>query len=90
MFAGCTSLVTLILGADFFKVKSLNTPLDFSSLANWSSESAIPSLVTNSYDRTSNGLSTLEIKLHPNVYAYLTDEHKATLTTKGYTVVSVE
>ena len=54
MFSGCSSLVTLTLGADFFKVKSLDTPLDFSSLANWSSESAIPSLVTNSYDRTAN------------------------------------
>jgi surface protein len=90
MFAGCTSLTSLTLGSNFFKMQSLYDGISFSSLANWSSESAIQSLVTNSYDRTSNGLSTLEIKLHPNVYAYLTDEHKATLTTKGYTVVSVE
>ena len=88
MFYNCISLVTLTLGADFFKVKSLDTPLDFSSLANWSSESAIPSLVTNSYDRTANGLANITLKLHTNTYAHLTDEHKATLTSKGYNVVS--
>ena len=53
-------------------------------------DSFIQSVVINSYDRATNGLPTLEVKLHSTVYAYLTDEHKATLTTKGYTVTSVD
>lgn len=46
-------------------------------------------VVVNSYDRATIGLPNLEIVLHPNVYAYLTDEHKATLTAKGYIVTPV-
>ena len=33
-------------------------------------------------------MPTLEVKLHSDVYAHLTDEHKATLTSKGYIVPS--
>lgn len=88
MFDGCTQLATLTLGQNFFKVKRLSAAVDFSSLANWSAESAIQSLVTNSYDRTANRLEALSLKLHANTYAYLTDEHKATMAAKGYDVVT--
>lgn len=86
MFKGCTSLTSLSLGEGFFKTQSV-TEVDFSDLGNWSQGSFIQSVVTNSYDRKSNGLSTLEIKLHPIVYDYLTDEHKETMAAKGYDVV---
>jgi hypothetical protein len=90
MFANCFGLETLTLGQNFFKVRSIDSFISFIELSKWSAESAISSLVTNSYDRTANGLANITLKLHANTYAYLTDEHKATLTTKGYTVVSVE
>ena len=86
MFDGCINLITLTLGPNFFKMNSLGNDVDFSSLANWSAESAISSLVTNSYDRTTNGLVNLTLKLHANTYAYLTDDHKATMTAKGYVI----
>lgn len=86
MFYGCTSLTSLTLGSNFFKMQSLYDGISFSSLANWSEETAIPSLVTNSYDRTSNGLPNISIKLHANTYAYMTDEHKATMEAKGYVI----
>jgi surface protein len=89
MFTGCYNITQLSLGEGFFKKQSV-TEVDFSDLENWSQDSFIQSVVTNSYDRTANGLANLTLKLHANTYAYLTDEHKATLTTKGYTVVSVE
>ena len=88
MFYGCSNLAELSLGEGFFKA-GLVTEVDFSDLENWSQNSFIQSVVTNSYDRATNRLPTLEIRLHSTVYAYLTDEHKATLTTKGYTVTSV-
>jgi hypothetical protein len=87
MFYNCKNITLLSLGEGFFKTQSV-TEIDFSYLERWEEASFVQSVVTNSYDRATNGLSTLEIKLHSNVYAYLTDEHKATLTTKGYTVVS--
>ena len=89
MLTGCFSLEELTLGEGFFKTPYV-TSINLGDLSNWTQDSFIQSVVVNSYDRATNGLPTLEIKLHPNVYAYLTDEHKATLTTKGYTVVSVE
>ena len=87
MFEECNNLTYLTLGEGFFK--SSATEIDFSYLLNWNEDSFIGSVVTNSYDRATNGLPNLEIVLHPNIYAYLTDEHKATLTAKGYIVTSV-
>ena len=87
MFNGCVNITTLSLGEGFFKTKSV-TEVDFSDLGNWSQGSFIQSVITNSYDRTSNGLQNITINLHANTYAYLTDEHKASLTAKGYNVVS--
>lgn len=78
----------LTLGSKFFKTPFV-TSIDFSDNENWYESYFIDSIITNSYDRATNGLPTLEIKLHPNVYAYLTDEHKATLTSKGYVITPV-
>lgn len=89
MLTGCSSLEELSLGEGFFKTPYV-TSVNLGDLSNWAQDSFIQSVVVNSYDRATIGLPNLEIVLHPNVYAYLTDEHKATLTTKGYTVVSVE
>ena len=86
IFANCDNIAQLSLGEGFFKTSKV-TEVDFSDLENWSQNSFIQSVVTNSYDRTANGLSNITIYLHANTYAYLTDEHKASLTAKGYDVV---
>lgn len=85
MFDGCTSLNSLILGPNFFKTSAV-TIIDFSFCGKWKNETVITSLVTNSYDRAAAGLNTLTLKLHANTKAALTDEQKATITSKGYTI----
>ena len=85
MFQICPSLTNLILGPKFFKTSAV-TSIDFSSCSNWTNETVVTSLVTNSYDRAAAGLNTLTIKLHANTKAALTDEQKATITSKGYTI----
>ena len=87
MLTWCSSLEELMLGEGFFKTPYV-TSINLGDLSNWAQDSFIQSVVVNSYDRALYGLSTLEIVLHPNVYAYLTDEHKATLTAKGYTITT--
>jgi surface protein len=88
MLTGCSSLEKLTLGEGFFKTPHV-TSINLGDLSNWTQDSFIQSVVMNSYDRATNGLPNLEIVLHPNVYAYLTDEHKATLTSKGYVITPV-
>ena len=85
MFDGCTALTSLLLGANFFKTSAV-TAIDFSSCSKWTNDTVVTSLVTNSYDRAAAGLNTLTIKLHANTKAALTDEQKATITNKGYTI----
>ena len=84
-FRGLSSLTNLLLGQNFFKTSSV-TIIDFSSCSKWTNETVVTSLVTNSYDRSAAGLNTLTLKLHANTKAALTDEQKATITTKGYTI----
>lgn len=84
-FYGCYALTSLLLGPNFFKT-SVVTSIDFSSCPKWTNDTVITSLVTNSYDRAAAGLNTLTIKLHANTKAALTDEQKATITNKGYTI----
>ena len=79
------SLTSLLLGPNFFKTASV-TAIDFSLCPKWTNETVVTSLVTNSYDRAAAGLNTLTIKLHANTKAALTDEQKATITNKGYTI----
>lgn len=85
MFSGCYSITSLLLGQNFFKTSAV-TIIDFSSCSKWTNETVVTSLVTNSYDRAAAGLNTLTIKLHANTKEALTDEQKATITNKGYTI----
>lgn len=84
-FNGCSSLTSLLLGPNFFKTAAV-TIIDFSYCSKWTNETVVASLVTNSYDRAAAGLNTLTLKLHANTKADLTDEQKATITNKGYTI----
>ena len=85
MFYLCSSLASLILGPNFFKTSQV-TSIDFSSCSKWVGDTVVTSLVTNSYDRASAGLGALTLKLSTNTKAALTDEQKAAITAKGYTI----
>ena len=84
LFDDCKSLTSLILGPNFFKA-SYNY-VDFSYSTQWTNDTVVTSLVTNSYDRATAGLSTMTLKLSANTKAALTDEQKAAITAKGYTI----
>lgn len=85
MFGLLVSATNIILGPNLFKTSAV-TSIDFSDCKKWTNETVITSLVTNSYDRAAAGLNTLTLKLHANTKAALTDEQKATITNKGYTI----
>ena len=85
MFNGCSSLTSLILGPNFFKTSEV-TSIDFSDITNWTNDTVVTSLVTNSYDRATAGLSTMTLQLSANTKASLTAEQKAAITAKGYTI----
>ncbi|MBQ2047101.1 MAG: BspA family leucine-rich repeat surface protein [Muribaculaceae bacterium] len=65
---------------------------DFSQMFVWGTgseenrQSLIDSLITYSYDRASNGMSTATIKLHANTKALLTEEEIAQISAKGFTI----
>lgn len=65
---------------------------DFSQMFNWGTgseenrQSLIDSLITYSYDRASNGMSTATIKLSANTKALLTEEEIAQITNKGFSL----
>ena len=85
MFAGCSRLTYLILGLNFFKTPNV-TSINFSDLTQWTNDTVVTSLITNSYDRAAAGLSTMKLYLSANTKAALTDEQKAAITAKGYTI----
>ena len=85
MFDSCTSIVSLHLGPNFFKTSAV-TSIGFSDCSKWTNDTVVTSLVTNSYDRASAGLNTLTLQLHANTKAALSDEQKAAITSKGYTI----
>ena len=85
MFNGCLSLTSLILGPNFFKTSAV-TSIYFGNCSKWTNDTMVASLVTNSYDRAAAGLNTLTLQLHANTKAVLTDEQKAAITNKGYTI----
>ena len=85
MFDACTGLISLILGPNFFKTSQV-TSVGFSSSTKWTNDTVVTSLVTNSYDRAAAGLSAMTLWLSANTKAALTDEQKATITAKGYTI----
>ena len=84
MFEYCSALTSLILGPNFFKA-SYNY-VDFSYSTQWTNDTVVTSLVTNSYDRATAGLGTMTLQLSANTKASLTDEQKAAITAKGYTI----
>ena len=85
MFSSCYAITSLILGPNFFKT-SKTSYLEFSNSTKWTNDTVVTSLVTNSYDRATAGLSTMTLKLSANTKAALTDEQKAAITAKGYTI----
>ena len=85
MFSACDSLASLLLGPNFFKTTKVTT-IDFSMSFKWTDDTVVTSLVTNSYDRAAAGLNTLTLILTANTKAALTDEQKAAITNKGYTI----
>ena len=85
MFDYCSSLTSLILGPNFFKTSKYDY-VDFSYCTKWTNDTVVTSLVTNSYDRATAGLKTMTLKLSTNTKAALTDEQKAAITAKGYTI----
>ena len=85
MFAYCSSLTSLILGPNFLKTSKYDY-VDFSYCTKWTNDTVVTSLVTNSYDRATAGLKTMTLKLSTNTKAALTDEQKAAITAKGYTI----
>ena len=85
MFRNCSSLTSLILGPNFFKTPNV-TSIDFSYSTQWTNDTVVTSLVTNSYDRATAGLSAMTLQLSANTKAALTNEQKAAITAKGYTI----
>ena len=85
MFAYCSNLTSLILGPNFLKTSKYDY-VDFSYCTKWTNDTVVTSLVTNSYDRATAGLKTMTLKLSTNTKAALTDEQKAAITAKGYTI----
>lgn len=85
VFTGCKALTSLLLGPNVFKTSAV-TSIDFSDCSKWTNDTVVTSLVTNSYDRASAGLNTLTLQLHANTKAVLSDEQKAAITSKGYTI----
>ena len=85
IFSGCSGLTSLILGPNFFKTPNV-AMVNFSYSPKWINDTVVTSLVTNSYDRATAGLKTMTLKLSTNTKAALTDEQKAAITAKGYTI----
>ena len=85
IFSGCSGLTSLILGPNFFKTPNV-TMVNFSYSTKWINDTVVTSLVTNSYDRATAGLKRMTLKLSTNTKAALTDEQKAAITAKGYTI----
>lgn len=92
--AECPSLeYMLIIGlgtaAGLTRADLCGTP-QWGSNKNYDGEaSLIASLVENSFDRAAAGYPVCTITLHPSVLARLTDEHRARITAKGYTLVTI-
>ncbi len=66
--------------------------INFSPCAKWGTEgeasrqSLIDTLINYSYDRAGNGLSKATLKLHADTKVLLTDEEKAQIVAKGFTI----
>ena len=83
-FYNCSSLTTLKLGEGFGKMKDAVGTLDLSSLTKWTDDS-VQTLLTL-YDRKTNGMGVITIKLSSQTKAVLGEDGIASLTAKGYTI----
>lgn len=101
-FVNCNNLKYILLKnlgkSDFSKDSQYPVPentIDLTGVPNWGSgseynrKSLIDSLITYSYDRVANNKHTYNMKLNKNVVNRLTEEEKAQITAKGYTIISV-
>ena len=82
-FSG-SSITSILLGDNFFKMPLTN--LSFANNPSWKDDTVKQSLVTNSYDRKSNGLPDLTLTLNNNTKKVLTEGDIATMTEKGYII----
>ena len=85
MFTSCGKIQTLKLGPHFFAGKK-DVAMDFSIMSQWVDDSVHTSLVTNLYDRKTNGLGVLTLQLSAQTKAVLSEEEIATITSRGYTI----
>lgn len=89
MFRGCLNMESLILGPDFFKVtrqavwNNNKNYLDLASMKKWTNETVVSSLITDSYDRTSNNLHPIYVNLSDETLAVLTEEQIQQAAAKG-------
>ncbi len=77
------SPTTLKLGPGFFKCLATKVGLGFNT---WVDASVRESLVTNSYDRKTNGLPDLTLTLSSKTKAVLSKDDIAKMTAKGYII----
>lgn len=70
--------------------KSSLTTYNFSGAKSWNSSTdrhyLIDSLITNSYDRAANGMSSATVKINWSALNSLSSEEKAQITAKGFTL----
>ena len=71
------------VGADMGKLNSSIYPTLEFNMSNWVDN---VDTLTSLYDRATNGLGSLTIKLNKNTLAKLTSDQKATITNLGYTL----
>ena len=75
---------SLTVSEDFGRMKDSVGTLDFSGFIQWK-DNSVKSLLTL-YDRKSNGMGVITIKLHANTKAVLGEDGIAQLTAKGYII----
>lgn len=85
-----SNIKSLLLGKNFFaydgKFKDSLGDLLSNTFKDWDSSSFKKSIVENTYDRKSNGLSVMTLKLYSTLKNHLTDQDIATITAKGYII----
>jgi surface protein len=86
IFKGCSAITTLIVGENFGKITYQNT-IDFSPLTSWTNK---VTTLKNLYNRKSNGLKDLTIRLSATTYDTLGTTNINTITNKGYIVTRVD
>ena len=84
MFQSAGSLAVLKFGEGFGKMLDSVGTLDLSMLRAWKNDT-VKTLLTL-YDRKTNGMGVITIKLHANAKAVLGEDGIAQLTAKGYTI----